>query len=331
MRIKTWFTMMVITSLLVIGLGNILIQNSATPRAPELQKSIITPAPVAAAKVSVPLRLSQQNKISHIPLEEYVLGVVAAEMPKTFAVEAWKAQAIAARTYIIHKLKEAKKNPQKSFFVENSTDHQVYFDQTKLQRVWAHTGDSSSIQNLKRAVQQTKGLVITYQHKPIDAVYFSTSNGYTEDAAEYFGQSLPYLQSVKSPWDVNLSNRYKTLNRMNYSEWARKLNLKTANPKKVAQTMKILSRTSGNRVEQVKIGSRKLSGREIREKLGLRSSHFTWRLEKKEIVFTTFGYGHGVGMSQYGAQGMALKGYTAAEILKHYYTGVEIQQLDNVY
>jgi stage II sporulation protein D len=284
---------------------------------------IVRKAPPA---LTVRVFLSATKKIQRIPLEQYVLGVVAAEMPDQFADEALKAQALAARTYIVHKMVAAQKeHPGKPFIIGDTVDDQSYIDRAAMERKWALAKDPEGLRKLRKAVHQTAGLIITYEHEPIDATYFSTSNGYTENSADYWGLEVPYLQSVQSPWDPPLSDRYKTTVRMTFAQFLQKLGILSNNPRAAIRSMTVLEKTDGKRIKSLRIGKHEFSGRELREKLGLRSSHFLWTLERNQIVITTFGNGHGVGLSQWGAHGMALNGYDAEAIIKHYYNGVDIE------
>jgi stage II sporulation protein D len=218
-----------------------------------------------------------------------------------------------------------KEQPDRPFVIGDTVDDQSYLDSATMERKWAAANDSEGLQRLRKAVHETAGLIITYENEPIDATYFSTSNGYTENSADYWGLEVPYLQSVQSPWDPPLSNRYKTTVRMSFVQFLHKLGISSSNPRAAVRSMTVLEKTDGKRIKTLRIGKHEFSGRELREKLGLRSSHFLWKLERNQIVITTYGNGHGVGLSQWGAHGMALNGYDAEDIVKHYYNGVDIE------
>ena len=172
---------------------------------------------------------------------------------------------------------------------------------------------------VKNAVYSTKGQYLTYNGKYIDALYFSTSNGRTENAENVWSTAYPYLVSVESPWDVGIPS-YSGSKSIPMSTIAEKLNV----PLTSSSQIKILERTVGNRVKTISICDKKYTGVEIRTIFGLKSADFDISTSGNNIVFTTRGYGHGVGMSQYGANLMAKAGYSYRDILKHYYTGVAI-------
>ena len=330
----SWFLIMLISCTFVVAAG---LGSSAPVVSANHESSHVKPASkiarqVKVANITVPVYVTAKAKIQQVPLEQYVLGVVAAEMPDRFAGEALKAQAIAARTYILHKMLEAQSDhSRRPFYIKDSISDQVYLEAAVMERRWTQANDRAGLARLKSAVQDTRGLVVTYRNKPIDATYFSTSNGYTENSQDYWGQEVPYLQSVASPWDPLLSNRYKTSVSMTYGEMMQRLGIKTGTPRAIVKSMRIVQHTDGKRIKSLRIANRIFSGREFREKLALRSSHFSWSLGKERITITTFGNGHGVGLSQWGAHGMALKGMKAQQILKYYYRGVKVANLNDVW
>lgn len=287
-----------------------------------------------AAEPYIHVYLHAEGKIERVSLEQYVRGVLAAEMPIEFELEALKAQAIASRTYIVRRLEQGLAGQaEQGADVNDTISYQAYLSQKELAK-----RDEVSIQKLNRAVNETSGQILTYQDKPIEALFFSTSNGYTENAEDYWNHAIPYLKSVASPWDQALSPRYKTVITISPKEFAAKLNIPMdavpafskigSNPSGGTEPslsdVKIIEKTKGKRIGELNIGGYTFSGREFREKLGLRSSDVKWKSKDGMIELTTYGYGHGVGMSQYGAQGMALKGAAAETILKHYYQGVKL-------
>ncbi|WP_235440393.1 stage II sporulation protein D [Paenibacillus sp. DMB20] len=260
---------------------------------------------------------------------------LAAEMPAEFQLEALKAQAIAARTYIVQRLKSGNRSgvPEGKGQVTDTVAHQAYISKDKLEKEWISSGKEAELDKLRRAVKETKGIVMTYKGEPITASFFSTSNGYTENSEDYWKNEIPYLRSVESPWDKQISPKYKTVVDMPRDEFIRRLGLSDAaipvslsNGSSANSLMKVISYTQGNRIQEVRVGGKKFTGREIREKLDLRSSQFSWRLKGGNVEIVTYGNGHGVGMSQYGAEGMAREGYKAKEILSHYYTGISFAE-----
>lgn len=271
-----------------------------------------------AVEVAVYRTSSQQ--MEKLPLETYVTGVVAAEMPADFEMEALKAQALTARTYIVKQmLGQDRVGLPEGADTADTELHQVYKNDTELKRIWSEDY-SWKIKKIKEAVQQTTGQILTFNGEPITATFFSTSNGYTENSEDYWSNSFPYLRSVQSPWDKN-SPKYADQKIFSIKDFESKLGVSVENNDSIGT---ITERTAGKRVAKVKINGKEYTGKEIREKLGLKSTDFTWKVKGDNIIINTEGYGHGVGMSQYGANGMALDGKNYQEIVKYYYKGVEI-------
>lgn len=261
-----------------------------------------------------------QEQIDKLPLEEYIVGVVAAEMPANFELEALKAQALSARTYIVnHLMTEEKIGVPEGADVTDTENHQVYKSDAELRELWKKDYQVK-VNKIKEAVAATSGQILTYEGSPIYAAFFSTSNGYTENSEDYWSNPTPYLKSVESPWDVN-TEKFKGQKVVSVSDFEKLLGVNLPTNSEIG---KIIERTKGNRVGKVDINGKVLTGKEIREKLELKSSDFTWERKGDQIVINTKGFGHGVGMSQFGANGMAQAGKTYKEIVQHYYSGVQI-------
>lgn len=284
------------------------------------------PGEEAYERLSVKVYLTSDKRMERLPIELYVRGVLAAEMPVEFELEALKAQAIAARTYIYRRLYFGEKSGLPSNAadadVTDTVKHQVYFSLNNLLSRWEGEQKKVNLNKLNQAVEETKGQIITYDREPIQAAFFSTSNGYTEKASDYWEQDLPYLQSVASPWDKELSPRYKETVKMKLVDAAGRLGVKESD----IRGMRVLETTEGKRVKEIAAGKKIFSGREVRERLELASSQFSWTIDNEYISVTTYGFGHGVGMSQWGANGMAKEGRTALQIISHYYTGAQVEQ-----
>lgn len=253
------------------------------------------------------------GQIVKLDLEEYIIGVVGAEMPASFSSEALKAQALVSRTYALKAIQSGKK-------LTDTVSTQVYKDNSQLKAMWG-SSYNTYYNKVKNAVNATKGMYITYNNQYIDAVFHSTSNGYTEDASNVWKNNIPYLTSVKSSWDKSASTYSKTIT-MSYSEVSKILGIEITKDTPI----EVLSKTKSNRIATIKIGTTTYTGVELRTLLNLRSADFEINLKDK-IEITTKGYGHGVGMSQYGANGMAKAGYNYSQIIKHYYQGVSISKL----
>lgn len=281
--------------------------------------------------VMVPVYLSGQKKVEQFPLEYYVRGVLAAEVPIEFQPEALKAQAIATRTYIVRRLldRDHSNVPDQAALVTDQTAHQVYMSVEEMKEKWRDADFRKNLAKLNEAVNQTRGLIMTYRKQPIEAAFFSTSNGYTENSEDYWSEYLPYLRSVASPWDENLSPKFTATVTYNLKDFTKKLGVSWST-REAVPLIRVLEMTKGHRIKTIQIKGRIFSGREVREKLDLNSSEFTWKVGKDQIEITTYGYGHGVGMSQWGADGMAETGKTAREILAYYYQGIQIENMMNI-
>lgn len=288
------------------------------------------PVPPLEAQAQLPedgplirVSLKETGKIITLPLEEYVKGVVAAEMPASFALEALKAQAVAARTNVVRRLQEGTQTAEGADISDDYTSGQAYCSDEKLRQLWG-TDYSAKMQKIITAVAATQGEILTYGGRPIDAAFFSTSNGYTEASEDYWGEKLPYLRSVPVPWDAQAPRAHneQTLSLSQLYSRLGVASITAASPQ--APPLRVLEETPSQRVKSILVGDKILSGRQFREALGLYSTAFQWQLHGDTITFYTRGYGHGVGMSQYGAEGMARAGYTYQQILTYFYQGVKI-------
>ena len=269
--------------------------------------------------INVRVKRLATNEIETIPLEQYIAGVLAGEMPIYFELEALKAQAVASRSYVLKRLDYNKEN---EYDVVDSVLNQVYLDEDYLKEAWGNNY-TKNINKVRTAVNETIDQYLEYDGEIIDALFFSTSNGYTEDSSLVFNLELPYLKSVESSWDQETSSVFNSSTSISLQEFYEKLGLKYQ--KKL--TVEILERSDTNRILKLKINNQEFSGRTLYEKLGLRSTDFEIIQNNSNVEIKTKGYGHGVGMSQYGAQAMALKGYKYDEILKHYYTRTKINKI----
>lgn len=248
------------------------------------------------------------GEVINLSMTDYLIGVVGSEMPAEFNLEALKAGAIAARTYALKKIEDGGR-------LTDTVSTQAFSDNSQLRQKWGSSFDKYYTK-IKQAVEATDNLVIKYQGKLISALYFSTSNGYTESAKEVFGYDIPYLQSVESSVDLETTPYLRTIE---------KSELEVLNILGVTNlNIEVLSRTSSGRIKEIKIDNKIYSGVELRNILGLRSTDFEINIDNGIVKITTKGYGHGVGMSQYGANKLANQGYNYQDILKHYYTNVQI-------
>lgn len=268
----------------------------------------------------------KSDNLVQMGFEDYIAGVVAAEMPASFHIEALKAQALAARTYTLLRMisygGSGCSNHPGADICTDSTHCQAYTDPKTL---------GKNGKKIHEAVNSTRGEVIVYEDKLIDAVFHSTSGGITENSEDVWVNKVPYLRSVLSQYEDHSPKLIssKTISIDEFVSGMMSLdNTIKLNKKNLEDEISIVERSSGGRILKIKIGNKNFTGRQIREQFGLNSSNFTIDIGKSDICFVTVGYGHGIGMSQYGADGMAQRGASYREIIKHYYTGVDIIPMD---
>ena len=273
------------------------------------------------SNIIIRVKRLNSNEIEYLPLEEYIVGVLAGEMPIYFEKEAFKAQAVAARSYALKKIEY---NKDSEYDVVDSVINQVYLDNYYLKEAWQDKY-LDNINKLREIVNETSLEYLDYNGEVVDALFFSTSNGYTEKASLVFNIDLPYLQSVTSMWDSSTSSAFRSTKKISIDEFYSSLNLEYSN----TLDFKVLKRSSTNRILNLTINGIEFTGKEVYDKLGLKSMDFSLRQDGNNIIIDTVGYGHGVGMSQYGAEGMALEGYSYRDILSHYYVGTSIKKIKN--
>lgn len=250
------------------------------------------------------------NKKTDLSLEDYIVGVVSCEMPASFDIEALKAMSVAARTYALYKSER-----NKTF--KTTTDDQCYIDESVMKEKWKNNFDKY-YNKINNAVNDTKGEYMTYNDKTIIAFYFSISNGKTENVENVFSQKLDYLVSVDSSWDKRNNSNEKDI-KMKVSDFLKKLNINDNKIKNIK-----IDRSNTNRINNIKINNKNYKGTKFRSLLNLKSTDIEIKYDNDYVYIHTVGYGHGVGMSQYGANYMAQDGYKYDDILKHYYKGVKI-------
>ncbi len=265
------------------------------------------------------------DKLITMNLEEYIVGVVSAEMPVAYDLEALKAQAVASRTYTLYSMAHGgcHSNPEADVCT-NSSCCQAFMTHARMQERW---GDAyaSNYNRIAEAVMHTAGEVITYKGKLCDALYHAASGGRTEDSENVYANALPYLRGVESPYedpdraeDVEIGiSRLVELIAAKYPESG-------VTEDNAKNEIEIKSTFLSGRVEKLRLGKTEITGKQARSLFDLRSAMFTITWSNDGIVFHTKGYGHGVGLSQNGANGMAKHGSTYEEILHHFYRDVEI-------
>lgn len=253
----------------------------------------------------------QDGTVLKLSMDDYLYGVIGSEMPVSYELEALKAQCVAARTFVV----------QRNLQVDDTVQTQVYHDDEQLKQIWK-TEYTSNKEKVLKAIHETEDEIITYKGKPISALFFSSSCGKTANAEEYWTNALPYLKSVDSSWDQNSKEYLQTI-QISEKDFSNKLGFMNT----VSNIDNIHFYQSGY-IKDLMIDGVILTGREVREKLNLRSSCFSIKKENGIYYITTKGYGHGVGMSQVGAQQMAMKKANYKKIIHHYYTDVKIEKMN---
>lgn len=278
---------------------------------------------------TIKLLHSETGSVEELKLDEYLYGVVSSEMPADFEKEALKAQAVVARTYTIYKIKNSNKH-ENADICDDSKCCQAWITKEDRLNRWNEDVREANWNKIVEAVNETKGKIITYNNEPINAFFHANSGGTTEVPINVWGGSgYPYLQSVSTSGEENYS-QYSSEVTLTKNEFEAKIKEKHNDFEidwNQEKCIEVLEYTDGYRVKTIKIGNQNLSGVEVRTILGLKSANFVVDIEGENIKFEVKGYGHGVGMSQTGADSMAKEGKNYEEIIKHFYTGVEIKDM----
>lgn len=273
------------------------------------------------------------KEVMNLPLEQYIVGVVAAEMPASFELEALKAQAVAARTLAIRKMKSyggrgCSKYNNQSDICTFYGHCQAWISDEEQKTNWKGEYQHNRTK-IVQAVEETRGRILTYQGNPIEVFFYSTSNGKTEDVSEVFSAQLPYYKVVDSVGeeDAPKFREVFTFTRKEFIDiFKRKYPNSKLSDKNLEEQVKILSHNESGRVGDISVGGITLKGKDFRSLYGINSADFNIEYSKDEIQIHTKGYGHGVGMSQVGADRMAKDGGSFEDILKHYYIGIDIDR-----
>lgn len=249
------------------------------------------------------------GSVDHVELEKYLYGVVGCEMSPTYDIEALKAQSVAARTFVL----------SRNLNVDDTTASQVYMDEQQLKKRWQNNYDQY-FESIKQAVDATKGQYMSYDGQIISALFHAMSCGKTNNNADYFGGDTPYLVSVDSSFDCEYDD-YEVVTTFDYATLCSKLKVKQF-------VVNEIEKYDSGYVKTIVIDDITFSGRAFREALALRSSAFSITVEDQQVKITTYGYGHGVGMSQRGALILAQQNKNYQDILKYYYQGIKIETLE---
>ncbi len=263
-------------------------------------------------------KIKQGDEIITLSAEDYICGVVAAEMPALYETEALKAQAVAAYTYASKERLGAK---DRGYHLEaDSAVHQAYIDKAAREEKWGEKTEEYE-NKIRECVRAVAGEKITYKGELIFAAYHAISCGKTETAKTIWGKDYDYLKSVESEGDKT-HEKYESSATVSLGDFCEKLEIEA--PETLGEVKVILEKSEVGTVTKATVFEKSFKGTELREAFSLRSSVFNLEYKEGNFVFTVFGYGHGVGMSQNGANCLAKEGKTYAEILKHYYPGTEI-------
>ena len=276
---------------------------------------------------------SGSGQIEELPIDEYLYGVVSSEMPANYEIEALKAQAIVARTYTIYQIMNNSGKHPGADICDNSSCCQAWISKDERLSKWAPEEAESNWNKIVDAVNSTSGKIITYQNKPINAFFHSNSGGKTESSLNIWGGiDYPYLKSVETAGEEGYT-QYSSEAKFTKEELLNKLKEKYEDCEidySQENCIQILEYTTSGRVKTIKFGNKEIAGTEARTILGLRSTNFTFTISGDEIIFSVIGYGHGVGMSQTGADALAKSGSNCEEIIKHFYTDVEIVEVNSL-
>lgn len=280
---------------------------------------------------TISLLHKKTGEIEQVNLDDYLCNVVSAEMPASYEKEALKAQAIVARTYTIYKI--LNKKHENADICDDSTCCQAWISKEDRLSKWEESQREGNWNKICECVKETQGKIVTYENKPIDAFFHSNSGGITELPVNVWGGTgYPYLQSVETSGEEAYT-QYSSEVTLTKEQLLNKLKEKyedIAIDFSNNDDIKIMEYTEGTRIKTIKFGNHELSGVETRTLLGLKSTNFEVKIDEDNIKFSVKGYGHGVGMSQTGADSMAKQGSKAEDIIKHFYTGVEISEVNNL-
>ena len=305
------------------------------------EKKVIATNHLDSKQRNIRLFCTESNEIIELDLEEYIMGVLIGEMPVSYDIEALKAQAVVARTYTLNKILNSQSAHDNADMCDDISHCQAYKTREYALECWDDNEENEKWNKIKQAVLDTRNEVITYNEELINAFFHANSGGKTEDISNIWGhENIPYLKSVRSYEDdfriEEIEYSYREIDEImrlkysNYIEITNNLQLdwnnQTSLSGDVKEYIKILEENSSGRVSKLQVSNIILEGTEARNLFGLRSALFEININREHVVFKTNGYGHGIGLSQDGANVMAQNGIKYKDIIKHYYTGVEIEE-----
>lgn len=286
-----------------------------------------------AKYATIKLYHAKTGETEEIPIDEYLYGVVSAEMPASYEMEALKAQAVVARTYTLYQIINSNGKHGEAGICDDSTCCQAWLSQEERLSKWEEDVRDANWDKIVEAVDSTQGQIITYNGEPIDAFFHANSGGTTETATNVWGgTNFPYLQSVETAGEDSYSGYHSEVE-LTREELINQLKEKHTDLEidfEEQDAIKIVDYTESGRVRTMKFGNTEIAGTEVRTLLGLKSTNFSFAMQGDTIKFTVIGYGHGVGMSQNGADSMAKTGSNYEEIIEHFYTGVQITYVNEL-
>lgn len=314
---KIFLISTVLLAILLLLPLSVLEDSQKTVSALTTPTAAIVDEPVTNPPETFKVLISATNEIKEMPVEDYLFGVVAGEMPALYEEEALKAQAVCAYTFALWRQKG---NSDKNYDISDDyTTDQCYITAEIAREKWGSKANEYE-RKIRNAIAKVKNERLTYNGEIILSVYHAVSSGTTESAKNVWGKDYPYLQAVSSIGD-KLANNYISSADLTAEQVCSKLSV---NQNESANGFTDFTRTASGTVKTVKFGGKEFKGSQIREAFDLKSSNFEVALKDNSYTFTVYGYGHGVGMSQNGANYMAQQGSSYEEILKHYYTGCQI-------
>ncbi len=282
---------------------------------------------------TVKLLHTNTGDVEELSIDEYLYGVVSSEMPASYEIEALKAQAIVARTYTIYQIINNNSKHENADICDNYACCQAWISKEERMEKWESEVAEENWNKIQEAVNLTSGKIIIYNGEPINAFFHSNSGGITESSLNIWGGiDYPYLKSVETSGE-NEYSQYSSEVSLTKEELLNKVKTKYPDCEidyTKEDCIKIEELTTSGRVKNIKIGNKSIAGTEIRTILGLKSTNFTVTINENNVVFNVIGYGHGVGMSQTGADALAKTGANYEMIIKHFYTDVEIVDINSL-
>lgn len=282
---------------------------------------------------TIKLLHTDNGNTEELNIDEYLYGVVSSEMPASFEIEALKAQAVVARTYTIYQIIHNPTKHENADMCDDFNCCQAWISKDERFAKWESGEAENNWNKIVEAVNSTKGQIITYNGQPINAFFHANSGGITESSLNIWGGiDYPYLKSVETAGEEGYT-QYASEVVLNKQELLKKLQSKYEDCEidfTQENCIQILGYTTSGRIKTIKFGNKEIAGTEARALLGLKSTNFTFSINGENIIFTVTGYGHGVGMSQTGADALAKSGSNYEEIIKHFYTNVEITEVNSL-